>query len=224
MDDLEFRRRVLSGDTHSAEVEQAAAHNAEHQRWLEQARTLEQELQQVARREVPAPLAAKLQRIPRRRSRLPLQLAAVAATVVFSLLIGRLWLQPSPESLPQALISHIEAEPISLAPHPALSTDSVQLTVNRLGYRFNQPLANVSYASICALRGRPVVHLALRSNGHTASLFLMPEEPLERQLRFRQQLLHGRILPLGDGSAAVISDDPALVEQLARITLRQLQL
>lgn len=220
MDDLEFRRRVLRGDTHSLAVEEAARDNQERQRWLQQARALEVELHTTLQQPTPAHLSQQLKQIPTGRSRwLP---ALAAAIAVLSVTATLLFTQSTPSDLDNALLEHIAAEPNTLYNREPVSAATVNLVARRLGYQFTTPQTNISYAGTCAVKGKQAVHLTVQSGMNSATVFLLPEETLNAPHNFDHHHLHGRLLPLSRGSAAIVSTSPALLDQLEATTLQSL--
>ena len=221
MDDLEFRRKVLSGDTHSPAIEQAAQHNPDRQRWLQQARVLEAELNTGLHHSPPAGLAQRLKQIPDQQQRKRWPLAAAAALVLGIALTSSLNWQQAP-ALGDELLQHIANEPNTLYNHQPLPPSTVALVAQRLGYRFSSPQTNISYASICAVRGHQAVHLTVQTGQASASVFLMPSETDQPLQQFSHHHLHGRVIPLAHGSAAILSTDTRLLDQLATRTMQQL--
>ncbi len=222
MDDLEFRRKVLSGDTGSPAIEQAARHSNDRQRWLQQARALEAELNTGLQHSTPAGLAQRLKQIPeqRRTARWPL---AAAATLVLSVALTSFLNWPQTPALGDELLQHIADEPNTLYNRQPVSASTVALVAQRLGYRFSNPQTNISYAGTCAVRGHLAVHLTVQTVQGSASVFLMPSETDQPVQHFSHHHLHGRIIPLAQGSAAILSTDPALLDQLAVSTVQQLR-
>lgn len=221
MDDLEFRRKVLSGDTHSPAIEQAAQHSPDRQRWLQQARVLEAELNTGLHHSAPAALAQRLKQIPSQRQRKHWPLAAAAALVLSIAVASTLnWQQPS--ALGDELLQHIANEPNTLYNRQPVSPATVALVAQRLGYRFSSPQTNISYANTCAVRGHQAVHLTVQTGQGSASVFLMPNETDQPVQQFSHHHLHGRVIPLVRGSAAILSTDTRLLDQLAASTVQQL--
>jgi len=223
LDDLEFRRRVLSGDTHSEAVEQAAQQDTERQRWLAQARALEAELTPALTHSPPQGLADRLKQIPVQNQPRRRQFSvAAAAILVLALSTGLLFYPTVEDELGDAVLNHISAEPASLYNREPVTPATVSMVAGRLGYQFTTPQRGVSYAGTCAVRGQQAVHLTVQRGNSSASLFLLPAEPTRQSHNFSANHLHGRIVPLQKGSAAIISSNPALLDQLEAETLSQL--
>lgn len=220
MDDLEFRRRVLQGETRSHAIELAARDNPQRQRWLKQARAVESELNHGLHQPAPDELAARLKQIPE-QSHPPYRTIA-AAVLLFTVASLGWFMHRSPLTLDDAVINHIAAEPNSLYRHQPISAASVNLAARRLGYRFEQPQTNVSYIGACAVRGRQALHLTVQSTDSSATLLLLPDEILSEGHDFAHHHLYGRLIPLARGSAAIVSDNQTLLDQLEATTLQQL--
>jgi len=222
MDDLEFRRRVLSGDTRSTDIQAAAATDSERQRWFKQAGALDAVLKERLQHTPPRGLVERLKQIPDQQKQRKRRMLSVAAGILLSLGLAAFLLLPKDTSLSAELVQHVADEPNSLYSRQALSPATIQLVAGRLGYRFNSPQTNISYAANCLVAGSQALHFTVQADHSSATLLLMPHQELNASHQFHQHHLHGRIVPLSRGSAAILSNDPAMLDQLEATTLQQL--
>ena len=144
------------------------------------------------------------------------------AGILLSLGLAAFLLLPKDTSLSAELVQHVADEPNSLYSRQALSPATIQLVAGRLGYRFNSPQTNISYAANCLVAGSQALHFTVQADHSSATLLLMPHQELNASHQFHQHHLHGRIVPLSRGSAAILSNDPAMLDQLEATTLQQL--
>jgi len=214
MNDLEFRRRVLSGEAADQQLLEAAANNPQRQRWLQQARELDAGLQQACDFSPPEDLAARLKAGAQpRRSGIWITATALAASLTLAVGIY-LYQRPATADLPQALLAHLNHELVSLYADGPVQQQWVAQAAQRLGYTIQQPIPGVSYAGACKVAGKKSLHLTVKTANSRASLFLMPGAAQPQRSDFTIQKLHGRILPFGDGSAAIISPEIADLDRL----------
>ncbi len=214
MNDLEFRRRVLSGEIADQQLLDAAIGNPQRQRWLEQARQLDDSLQQAAHITPPPDLAARLKSGRKRRlSRKLLAATAVAASLSAALSLSLLQ-RPAEPDLPQALLAHLNHELVSLYTDGPVQQRWVARAAQRLGYQIEQPIPGISYAGACTVAGKDSLHLTVKTDSSRASLFLIPALERSEVSEFTVQKLHGRIIPLQHGSAAILSPSRDDLDQL----------
>jgi Protein of unknown function (DUF3379) len=76
----------------------------------------------------------------------------------------------------------------------------------------------VSYARSCLVNGRWVPHLVVQGDAGPVMLLLMPKETLaqEQPLDLPEQGLRGTILPVGQGSVAILGEEGEAFESLRR--------
>ncbi|WP_027856742.1 DUF3379 family protein [Marinobacterium jannaschii] len=214
MNDLEFRRRVLSGETADQQLLDAAAGNPQRLRWLDQARQLDHSLQQATRITPPGDLAQRLKQGPRRRPFVKaIAGSAIAAALILAVTL-QLYPRPATPDLPQALLAHLNHELVSLYADGPVQQQWVANAASRLGYKIDQPIPGISYAGACDVAGNKSLHLTVKTANSRASLFLMPALEKTAVSEFRLQKLHGRIIPLQQGSAAILSPSREDLDQL----------
>lgn len=145
----------------------------------------------------------------------------MAAAFVMAAGIGFALYSRVPGPLPAAVVAHIEHEPELLVPTSALAQPvRVNAVLTQGGVRLAQPLDNVAHAGLCPFRGQLVPHLVLTIDGEPVSVLLLSNEPQSRSAEIHEEGYHGVIVPRGDGSIAIVSARPELVqparEQLER--------
>jgi hypothetical protein len=141
-----------------------------------------------------------------RRSKAPIWFA-VAATVVLGLSIT---LRMSPifeeyETLADEVLAHLDHEP------GALRVTDVPVSDRRLGRAvpaslavFDREATLITYANPCIINGKRVPHLVIQGQHGPVTILLMPEEKVDETTPLDGNAVHGVILPVGDGSIAII--------------------
>lgn len=152
----------------------------------------------------------------RRRSKAPIWFA-LAATVVLGLSIA---LRMSPmfeeyETLADEVLAHLDHEP------GALRVTEVPVTDRRLKRAvpaslavFDREATLITYANPCIINGKRVPHLVIQGRHGPVTILLMPEEKVDETTPLDGNAVHGVILPVGDGSIAIIGPREEILEPI----------
>lgn len=142
----------------------------------------------------------------RKRSKGPVWFA-VAATVVLGLSIA---LRMSPmfadyDSLADEVLAHLDHEPGALRVTNEPVTDRrLQSVVPASLAVFDRGATLITYANPCIINGKRVPHLVIQGQHGPVTILLMPKEKVDSATPFDGETVHGVILPVGDGSIAII--------------------
>ena len=142
----------------------------------------------------------------RRRSNAPLWFA-VAATVVLGLSIA---LRMSSffveyDSLADEVLAHLDHEPRSLVVTDVPVSDRrLQRAVPASMAVFDRDETLITYANPCIINGKRVPHLVVQGQHGPITILLMPEEKVAEKTPLDGATVHGVILPVGEGSIAII--------------------
>ena len=151
-----------------------------------------------------------------RRFNAPVWLA-VAATVAFAAFIGVRSFTTAPSDIPltEQIIAHIEHEPYAFRNTDEPVTDQrLTRVVPATVATMDHDAGLITYAQTCIINGRKVPHLVLQGRNGPVTILLMPEEPVDAAEEFFGNGLNGVLLPVGDGSIAIIGEEG---ESLQRI-------
>lgn len=148
----------------------------------------------------------------RRRSKAPVWFA-VAATVVLGLSIA---LRMSSmfedyDTLADEVLAHLDHEPRALrVTDVPVSDRRLQRTVPASLAVFDRNESLITYANSCIINGHRVPHLVVQGQHGPVTILLMPEEKVDETVPLDGNAVHGVILPVGDGSIAIIGprDEP----------------
>ena len=152
----------------------------------------------------------------RRRSKAPLWFA-VAATVVLGLSIA---LRMSSffveyDSLADEVLAHLDHEPRSLVVTDVPVSDRrLQRAVPASMAVFDRDETLITYANPCIINGKRVPHLVVQGQHGPITILLMPEEKVAEKTPLDGATVHGVILPVGEGSIAIIGPREEALEPI----------
>lgn len=144
---------------------------------------------------------------------------AVAASVLMVLGIAvtsYLHRHPEGEDLSAAVVGHImnPEEVEAIGPDQALIHDASLITdaEEGAGVKLHAQLAGVSYAHTCLFRGERVVHLVVQGEHGPVTILLLPHIHVNQTVPVDEQGFHGVIVPQGQGSIAIVTNNATPVE------------
>lgn len=174
---------------------------------LKIARALQIDVPPLVMPELPDIEDDKIVALPtRRRSKAPIWFA-VAATVVLGLSIA---LRMSPvfqeyDSLADEVLAHLDHEPGALrVTDVAVSDRRLERALPASVAVFDRAATLITYANPCVINGNAVPHLVIQGQYGPVTILLMPEEKVAATTPLEGDSVHGIILPVGDGSIAII--------------------
>ena len=80
-----------------------------------------------------------------------------------------------------------------------------------------EPDALITYAQTCVINGRRVPHLVIQGEDGPVMVLLMPEERVESAIPLEDGDSRGVILPVGDGSIAIVGGRNERLESIERV-------
>lgn len=134
---------------------------------------------------------------------------ALAATVLLAVFVGIRMTTPDANalSLAQQVLAHVDHEPGALSPtNTAVSAERLRRTVPHELATMNNDSGLITYAQSCIINGKTVPHLVLQGERGPITILLMPHEKVSDASTFDGVGTHGVILPVGDGSIAIVGD------------------
>lgn len=142
----------------------------------------------------------------RRSSRRPIWFA-IAATVVLatSISLRMSGMFENYETLEEEVLAHLDHEPAALRVTDApVSDNRLQRALPATVAVFDRSAALITYANPCVINGHKVPHLVIQGEYGPVTILLMPEEQVAEAVTLDGENVHGVILPVGDGSIAII--------------------
>ena len=159
---------------------------------------------------------SKVTALPLRRFAQPAWLA-VAATVTLAAFIGfgMLGSDVSNATLAEQILVHIDHEPGAFRVVDEAVTDKrlARVVPASIG-SIDHSVGLITYAQSCRINGREVPHLVIQGKFGPITILLMPEEKISGAQTIEGENVHGIILPVGDGSIAIIGADGERLEQI----------
>lgn len=166
--------------------------------------------------ELPELDTSKVTAMPLRRFAQPAWLA-VAATVTLAAFIGfgMFGSDVSNATLAEQILVHIDHEPGAFRVIDEAVTDKRLARVVPANIAtLNHSAGLITYARSCLINGREVPHLVIQGEFGPITILLMPGEKITGAQTIEGENVHGIILPVGDGSIAIIGE---VGEHLERI-------
>ena len=153
-----------------------------------------------------------------RRSMKPLWFA-IAATVVLatSISLRTSSLFQSYESLAEEVLAHLDHEPGSLRiTDVAVTEQRLARVVPASLASFERGTSLITYAQTCVINGNEVPHLVIQGQYGPVTILLMPEERVSESTPLDGETVKGVILPVGNGSIAIIGDREEQLEPIQK--------
>ncbi len=142
---------------------------------------------------------------------------ALAASVVLAIVIGVRFVNTSTDhgTLAEQVIAHLDYEPKALmVTDVAVSEERLYSVVRPAIATLDRDLGLITYAMSCKINGREVPHLVVQGEKGPVTILLMPHEKIDMPIRLEGQNIEGIILPVGDGSIAIIGERGEPIDQL----------
>jgi len=142
---------------------------------------------------------------------------ALAATVLLAVFIGI----RAPDmgvtegTLEEQVLAHVDHEPRALRVTSTPVSDSrlAKVVPDKLA-AMNHDAGLITYSQSCVINGKTIPHLVIQGEHGPVTILLMPEEKVSAAKSLDGVNIQGVILPVGDGSIAIIGNRD---EQLDRI-------
>lgn len=186
------------------------------------ARALELPVPQLRMPELPDIDSGKFVAIkPRRRALPPVWLAMAASTALVALLaIGdaRLFGGVAEHgSLAEDILAHLDHEPHALRVSDEAVSDArlTQIVPANLAM-LDHSAGLITYAKTCKINGKLSPHLVIQGRNGPVTVILMPEERVRSAQTITGERINGVILPVGNGSIAIIGSEYEDLEPIQR--------
>ncbi len=139
---------------------------------------------------------------------------AVAATVLLAVFFSVRFAGDDSvdyESLADEILAHVSHEPSALRiTDVAVSDDHLHEVVPANIAELDESAGLITFAASCPINGRNVPHLVIQGQHGPVTIILMPDEKISSAIALNDENHHGVILPVGDGSIAIVAglDEP----------------
>ena len=146
----------------------------------------------------------------------------LAASVVLATVIGVRFINTTEDygTLAEQVVAHLDFEPKSLTvTDVAVSDERLYSVVRPAIATLDRDLGLISYAMSCKINGREVPHLVVQGERGPITILLMPHEMIDMAIRLEGQSIERVILPVGEGSIAIIGERGESIDQVrTRVT------
>lgn len=217
---------TIAADPSSVEASDHVAECASCRAFQQEMRALDARLGQALAIPVPPLRMPEVQALetqtvtvlPRRRMSAPAWVAiaasiAIAAVIGFRMQADRL-LQPS---LAEEIVAHLEHEPYAFNnTDKPVSDDRLLRIVPATIATLDHSAGLITYAQSCIIHGNVVPHLVIQGQHGPVTILLMPNEKVDKAQNISGKSINGVILPVGDGSIAIVGEDSEDLERIER--------
>ena len=149
---------------------------------------------------------------------------SVAATVALAAFIGfRFGVDHGQQfdSLAEEVLAHVTHEPAALqVTDKKVSDDKLLQVVPANMAAMNHSAGLITFAETCPIRGREVPHLVMQGEHGPITIMLLPNEKISEAILLNDENSHGVILPVGDGSIAIIGSREEKLEDVQKQLLQ----
>ena len=183
------------------------------------ARALQIDVPELQMPDLPDIESDKVATLPvRRRSAKPIWFA-VAATVVLatSISLRMSGVFESHDSLADEIVAHLDHEPYALRiSDEAVSDRRLLRAIPASLAVYERGEALVTYAAPCIINGKKAPHLVVQGRSGPVTIILLPEEKIAETTPFDGDNVQGIIVPVGDGSIAIIGNREEQLEPIRK--------
>jgi hypothetical protein len=140
-------------------------------------------------------------------------LAAVIGVRMFAVGVDKL-------SLADEVLAHLDHEPAALVVSTTPVTDArLARVVPTNVAHMDHSAGLITYAQSCEINGKTVPHLVIQGERGPVTILLMPDEEIAAAQTFYGDNVHGVILPVGNGSIAIIGAREEPLERIEKSVL-----
>ena len=147
---------------------------------------------------------------------------ALAATVVVAAFLGvRMFgTDVTYPSLADEIIAHLDHEPYALRiTDKPVSDRKLARVVPATVATMDHDAGLITYAQSCVINGKKVPHLVIQGEHGPVTILLMPDEMVDGAVEIEGESINGVILPVGDGSIAIIGEDEERLDEIQESVL-----
>jgi hypothetical protein len=172
--------------------------------------------------ELPPIEVANVVALPDRRIQSRPVWFALAATVLIAAVVG---IQitgngDTQGTLQEQVLAHLDHESAAmrLSDSPVSASDLDRAMPESVA-TMNHDAGLITYAQSCRINGKIVPHLVIQGENGPVTILLMPDEMITEALSLDGINIKGVILPVGDGSIAIIGDRDGNIEDVQQYVL-----
>jgi Protein of unknown function (DUF3379) len=149
---------------------------------------------------------------------------AMAATMLLVVFIGVRFAGHSPlsdDELASEVLAHVGHEPGSLRITDVAVPDThLHEVVPASIAAMDHSAGLITFAETCPINGNNIPHLVIQGKTGPVTILLLPKEKISGAIELNDEFKHGVILPVGDGSVAIIGTKQEKLEQIQEQVLK----
>ncbi len=149
---------------------------------------------------------------------------SIAATVALAVFIGFRYgpdNSPAYASLGDEVLAHVTHEPEALqVTDRKVSDDHLHQVVPASIANMDHSSGLITYAETCPISGYDVPHLVIQGVHGPITIMLLPNEKISEAILLNDENSHGVILPVGDGSIAIVGSREEKLEEVQKKILQ----
>ena len=143
---------------------------------------------------------------------------ALAATVVLAAFAGLRFgggSGISEDELASEVLAHVMHEPMALrVTDVAVPDEHLHEVVPARIAAMDHSAGLITFAETCPINGNEIPHLVIQGRTGPVTILLLPDEKVSGVIELNDEYKHGVILPVGDGSVAIIGTREEKLEQI----------
>ncbi len=142
---------------------------------------------------------------------------AMAASLALVAIIGVQMFGTTPrfESLADEIVAHLDHEPnATRVTDTPVSDGKLSRVVPSSMANLNHDAGLITYAKSCEINGNKVPHLVIQGKNGPVTVILLPDERVSVAETLEGEGINGVLIPVGDGSIAIIGDKDEDVEAI----------
>ncbi len=125
------------------------------------------------------------------------------------------------ELLADEVLAHVNHEPSALrVTDVAVSDDHLHEVVPANIAELDESAGLITFAESCPINGRNVPHLVIQGQHGPITIILMPDEKISSAIALNDENQHGVILPVGDGSIAIVAGQDEPLDEVQKQVLQ----
>ncbi|OBT15868.1 chemotaxis protein [Vibrio sp. UCD-FRSSP16_10] len=234
MDDLEFRRRIMSDPkARDEDIIDAITSNEHNTKFVDDVLNLDARIEQAMRVDVPDDLADKIlfnqsndDNVVRARfsKAFAKKSFAIAASVAFAagVLVGQLnWsanlIPAAHASLADTAVQHvIDESPFTNQLDEQVNSTQINAKLTPFSYQFSESFPyHVYYLNHCGFGEANALHMVFEGEKGRITLFITNISS-EHTLNFNEQQMSGAIVPIGNASMILVGESDEDVSEVAK--------
>ena len=227
MDDLEFRRRLLSEPTlRNHEINDAIKKSETNRKFADEVLSLDAQIEQAMNVDVPEDLADKILFNHSTRSKkrtFSKQMMAMAASVAFAagLLLGQINWTPllvnqAQASLADTAVEHVVHEaPFINKLDEQVSSTQINAKLQPFAYQFTQTFPyHVYYLNHCGFGTSNALHMVFKGERGRVTLFVTNIET-EQAFDFNKDGMSGVVIPIDNSSMILLGEEEEDIHKIS---------